>query len=106
MFLNKNGPKLADLLTLDEKGFRELFAGSPVKRIGVKRFLRNCLIAAGNSGDVRLLTRVKPLVKDDDPVVADAAVWALERLTPPRRSLRCTPPDRSGRRSGDECRYK
>ena len=73
-------PKLADLLTLDEKGFRELFAGSPVKRIGVKRFLRNCLIAAGNSGDERLLPGVERLTNDDDPVIADAAMWASLEL--------------------------
>jgi epoxyqueuosine reductase len=73
-------PELADLLTLDDASFRALFAGSPIKRIGVKRFLRNCLIAAGNSEDSRLLERVEALRGDDDPVVAEAAQWALERL--------------------------
>jgi len=75
-------PRLADLLALDDAGFRELFAGSPIKRIGLKRFLRNCLIAAGNSGDAALLARVEVLTGDEDPVVAEAAAWALERLQP------------------------
>ncbi|GLR47537.1 tRNA epoxyqueuosine(34) reductase QueG [Sphingomonas astaxanthinifaciens] len=73
-------PRLADLLALDDGSFRELFAGSPIKRIGVKRFLRNCLVAAGNSGDGALLPRVEALAGDSDPVVAEAADWAAERL--------------------------
>lgn len=73
-------PALADLLRLDDASFRELFSGSPIKRIGVKRFLRNCLIAAGNSGDPALLGRVEALRKDEDPVVAEAAEWASTRL--------------------------
>ena len=52
-------PRLADMLALDEASFRELFAGSPIKRIGVKRMIRNCLIAAGNSGDAELLPSVE-----------------------------------------------
>ena len=75
-------PRLADLLALDDTSFRELFSGSPIKRIGVKRFLRNCLIAAGNSGDMRLLPRVEALLGDEDPVVAEAAEWARLRLQP------------------------
>ena len=75
-------PALADLLQLDDPSFRELFAGSPIKRIGVKRFLRNCLMAAGNSGDLALLPQVQALAADEDPVVAEAAAWALERLQP------------------------
>jgi epoxyqueuosine reductase len=74
-------PALADLLKLDDTSFRELFSGSPIKRIGVKRFLRNCLIAAGNSGDVGLLGQVDALRGDEDPVVAEAAGWAAERLS-------------------------
>jgi epoxyqueuosine reductase len=73
-------PALADLLTLDDASFRDLFAGSPIKRIGAKRFLRNCLIAAGNSGDRALLGRVGALRGDEDPVVADAAEWAWQQL--------------------------
>jgi epoxyqueuosine reductase len=75
-------PRLRDLLTLDDASFRELFAGSPIKRIGVRRFLRNCLIAAGNSGDRTLLPRVEALLGDEDPVVAEAAEWARARLQP------------------------
>jgi len=73
-------PALADLLALDDQGFRELFAGSPIKRIGVNRMIRNCLIAAGNSGDPALRPSVERHVENEDPVVADAAKWALERL--------------------------
>jgi epoxyqueuosine reductase len=65
---------------LDDAGFRSLFSGSPIKRIGVKRFLRNCLVAAGNSGDLSLLGRVRSLTEDEDPVVAEAAAWAERRL--------------------------
>jgi epoxyqueuosine reductase len=73
-------PKLADLLALDDAGFRALFAGSAIKRIGVKRFIRNCLYAAGNSGDASLRPHVAAHVGSDDPVVADAAGWALAQL--------------------------
>ena len=75
-----DAPSLADLLALDDAGFRTLFAGSPVKRIGRGRFVRNCLYAAGNSGDVGLAGMVATLAGDGDPVVADAARWALGRL--------------------------
>ena len=75
-------PRLADLLALDDAGFRRLFAGSPIKRIGRDRFVRNCLIAAGNSGDAALLPPVRALAADPDPVVAEAARWALAELTP------------------------
>ncbi len=73
-------PRLADLLTLDDAGFRRLFAGSPIKRIGRDRFVRNCLYAAGNSGDADLLAPCERLIGDGDPAVADAAQWAAERL--------------------------
>ena len=73
-------PRLADLLGLDDTGFREMFSGSPIKRIGRNRMIRNCLIAAGNSGEAGLAAAVSPHVDDGDPVVADAARWALERL--------------------------
>ena len=73
-------PALADLLQLDDAAFREMFAGSPIKRIGRDRFVRNCLIAAGNSGLPELTVQVRPLLADPDPVVADAARWALARL--------------------------
>ena len=73
-------PRLADLLALDDAGFREMFAGSPIKRIGVKRMIRNCLVAAGNSGDADLRGAVARHVGAEDPVVAEAAEWAMERL--------------------------
>ncbi|WP_324809397.1 tRNA epoxyqueuosine(34) reductase QueG [Sphingomonas sp. LY29] len=73
-------PALADLLKLDDASFREMFSGSPIKRIGVARMTRNCLIAAGNSGDTGLVEVVTPHLASDDPVVADAAHWAVERL--------------------------
>ena len=74
-------PALADLLALDDAGFRAKFAGSPIKRIGVARMIRNCLIAAGNSGSVRLLPAVERHRSSDDPVIADAARWACARLS-------------------------
>ncbi|WP_086618233.1 tRNA epoxyqueuosine(34) reductase QueG [Erythrobacter tepidarius] len=73
-------PRLAELLALDDAGFRALFAGSPIKRIGRNRFVRNCLYAAGNSGNPALAAQVEPLTGDPDPVVAEAAQWALARL--------------------------
>jgi epoxyqueuosine reductase len=73
-------PRLHDLLALDDAAFREMFAGSPIKRIGVKRLIRNCLIAAGNSGDPALIEAVRPHVADGDPVIAEAAQWAFAQL--------------------------
>ncbi|MEL6750957.1 MAG: tRNA epoxyqueuosine(34) reductase QueG [Pseudomonadota bacterium] len=74
-------PRLADLLILDDRAFRARFSGSPVKRIGRDRFVRNCLIAAGNSQDASLVPSVDTLTRDADPVVAEAAVWAKQELT-------------------------
>lgn len=74
-------PALADLLQLDDAGFRQVFAGSPIKRIGRDRLVRNCLIAAGNSGDETLAGLVAGLRDDQDPGVAEAAGWALGRLS-------------------------
>ena len=74
-------PALADLLALDDAAFRQVFAGSPIKRIGRDRMMRNCLIAAGNSGSAALRAPVARLLDDPDPVVAEAAQWALARLT-------------------------
>jgi epoxyqueuosine reductase len=74
-------PEIADLLALDDAGFREIFSGSPIKRIGRNRMVRNAAIAAGNSGDARLLERLEALVGDEDPVVAEAATWAIGRIT-------------------------
>ncbi|MFA8443742.1 tRNA epoxyqueuosine(34) reductase QueG [Yoonia sp.] len=73
-------PPLADLAGLDDAGFRALFSGSPVKRIGRDRFVRNVAYAIGNSGDPAMIAHVSPLVDDPDPAVADAARWAILRL--------------------------
>jgi len=77
-------PAIADLLTLDDAGFRQVFAGSPVKRIGRGRMVRNAAIAAGNSGVPALARELLPLAGDADNVVAEAAQWALARLSAPR----------------------
>lgn len=77
-------PRLADLLALDDAGFREIFSGSPVKRTGRDRMARNALIAAGNSGDAALVEQVAALLDDAVPIVRGAAVWALARLDPDR----------------------
>lgn len=74
-------PRLAELLTLDDAAFRALFSGSPIKRIGRNRFVRNCLYAAGNSGDPDLLPPIRTLLEDPDPAVADAAEWAQRELS-------------------------
>jgi len=73
-------PRLADLAELDDAGFRSLFAGSPIKRIGRNRFVRNVLYAIGNSSDPTLCPSAERLKSDPDPVVADAAHWAEMRL--------------------------
>ncbi len=75
-------PALADLLALDDAGFREVFSGSPIKRIGRNRMMRNCLIAAGNSGDAALVAPVRALLGDADETVREAAGWALGKLSP------------------------
>ncbi len=74
-------PSLSDLLALDDADFREVFAGSPIKRIGRGRMVRNAAIAAGNSGDVRFVPVLERLANDESPMVADAALWALAELT-------------------------
>ena len=73
-------PKLAELLALDDAGFRALFSGSPIKRIGRDRFVRNCLYAAGNSADAALIPAAEALVSDPDPIVSEAAQWACAKL--------------------------
>jgi epoxyqueuosine reductase len=75
-----DAPELAHLAALDDAAFRSLFAGSPIKRIGRTRFVRNVLIAIGNSGLPSLRPAALALTEDADPVVADAARWAAERL--------------------------
>jgi epoxyqueuosine reductase len=73
-------PGLADLARLDDEGFRALFAKSAVKRIGRVRFVRNVLIAIGNSGDAALAGEAERLLDDPAPLVRGAAIWALGRL--------------------------
>ncbi|MBI1182304.1 MAG: tRNA epoxyqueuosine(34) reductase QueG [Alphaproteobacteria bacterium] len=73
-------PRLADLAGLDDAGFRALFSGSPIKRIGRDRFVRNVLIALGNSGEPASLAAVEGLLDDPSPLVRAMAVWALRHL--------------------------
>jgi len=79
-------PALGELVTLDDAGFRQLFSGSPVKRIGHARFLRNVLIAIGNSGDPSLLAAAEARLGDPDPLIRGAAVWAVRRLATEARA--------------------
>ena len=76
-------PRLEDLANLDDAGFRQLFAGSPIKRTGRNRFLRNVLIAIGNSGDRDLEPLAQHLAGDTSELVAKTARWALTRLSKP-----------------------
>jgi epoxyqueuosine reductase len=75
-------PNLSDLARLDDADFRERFAGSPIKRTGRDRFLRNVLIAIGNSGQIGLADEALRLVDDPSPLVRAMAVWAAGRLVP------------------------
>ena len=76
-------PQLAHLATLDDASFRSLFTGSPIKRIGRNRFVRNVLIAIGNSSYLPLRPVAERLCQDADPVVAEAAAWAVAELSQP-----------------------
>ncbi|MFY9622999.1 MAG: tRNA epoxyqueuosine(34) reductase QueG [Rhodoplanes sp.] len=73
-------PALGDLAELDDAGFRELFRKTAIKRTGRDRFLRNVIIAIGNSGDVALAAKAAARLRDSSPLVRGAAVWALSRL--------------------------
>jgi epoxyqueuosine reductase len=75
-------PPLAELAALDDSGFRALFSGTPVKRLGHARFLRNVAIAIGNSSDPGLAESLRPLLDHPSPLARGAAVWALARLLP------------------------
>jgi len=104
---SSRAPKLGELARLDDAAFRALFAKSPVKRTGRDRFVRNVLIAIGNSGDVALAAETERLLGDPSPLVRGAAVWALARLDPARfaqlsdthRSHDASPPDETLRPS-------
>lgn len=74
-------PDLEELAGLDDAAFRARFSGSPIKRVGRNRFVRNVLYAIGNSGAARLLPVAQGLCSDEDPTVADAAQWAVMRLS-------------------------
>ncbi|MEM7745203.1 MAG: tRNA epoxyqueuosine(34) reductase QueG [Pseudomonadota bacterium] len=78
-----DAPLLRELVTLDDQAFRARFRGSPIKRIGRARFVRNVLVALGNSGDAEEVPAIKPLLNDRDPLARGAAVWALSRLMSP-----------------------
>jgi epoxyqueuosine reductase len=78
-------PRLADLARLDDAAFRAFFVGSPIKRIGRDRFVRNVLVAIGNSGDTVLASAAEALVDDTSALVRGAAVWALRQLLPRER---------------------
>lgn len=77
----RRAPLLAELARLDDAAFREMFSGSPIKRIGRDRMVRNVCYAIGNSGDASLSQVLEPLTRDPDPGVADAARWARLRLS-------------------------
>jgi epoxyqueuosine reductase len=76
-------PLLRELAELDDARFRTMFSGSPIKRIGRNRFVRNVLIAIGNSADPALLPSTRALECDPDPVVSEAASWATAQLRHP-----------------------
>lgn len=78
-----DNPPLAELLALDDAAFRLRFAGTPIKRTGRDRIVRNTLIAAGNSGNRSLLSHIEPLLADASPLVRAMAVWATRRLADP-----------------------
>jgi epoxyqueuosine reductase len=73
-------PRLADLAALDDAAFRAVFSASPIKRIGRDRFMRNVLIAIGNSGSAELAGSAERLLADASPLVRGAAIWAMSRL--------------------------
>jgi epoxyqueuosine reductase len=73
-------PKLADFLEMDDAAFREFFTASPIKRTGRDRFMRNVLIACGNSGDETFIPAVKKHLSDPNPIIRAMAIWALKQL--------------------------
>ncbi len=82
VYRGAGAPELAELAGLDDASFRARFSGSPIKRIGRARFIRNVLIAIGNSGEAALAPHAERLLGDEAPLVRGAAVWALSRLVP------------------------
>ncbi|HEY7608506.1 MAG TPA: tRNA epoxyqueuosine(34) reductase QueG [Alphaproteobacteria bacterium] len=96
-------PKLADYVALDDAAFRKVFRASPIKRIGRDRFVRNILVAIGNSGDRALAADAERLVADASPVVRAAAIWALSRLLP-REAFTALAVEHAPREADDEVR--
>jgi epoxyqueuosine reductase len=94
-------PPLAELAALDDAAFRARFAGTPIKRTGRNRMLRNVLIAIGNSGDAALVASAEPHLDDPDAVVRGAAVWALRRLLDPATFSGLREPHALGERDPD-----
>jgi epoxyqueuosine reductase len=82
-------PLLAELARLDDAGFREVFAGSPIKRIGRDRFVRNVMIAVGNSGSLPHADLCIQMLDDASPLVRGAAAWALGQLSPTAFATEC-----------------
>ena len=78
-----NAPPLSELLDLDDASFRKLFTQSPIKRIGYKQFMRNVLIATGNSKDKKYLPQIQKFMKDDAEIVKKMAHWAYNKITQP-----------------------
>ena len=73
-------PDIKHFLSFNDQEFRKFFSGSPIKRIGRDRFIRNVLIAAGNSGDQEMIEHCKPHLKDPNEIIRGSAIWALSRL--------------------------
>ncbi len=96
-------PRLADLARLDDAAFRALFRGSPIKRIGRDRFVRNVLIAIGNAGDAALAVEPERLLDDASPLVRAMAVWALSKLLDASRFAEFAA-EFEGRESDDDVR--
>lgn len=80
-------PPIAEMLALDDAGFRARFRGTPIKRTGRDRFVRNVLIAAGNSRDASLVPLIENLLDDPSPLVRAMAVWALSQVAPARHAV-------------------
>jgi len=96
-------PKLAELARLDDAQFRALFSKSPIKRAGRDRFVRNVLIAIGNSGEAALVADAERLLGDASPLVRGAAIWALSRLKP-RDAMIALAQERAGSESDPSVR--
>jgi len=97
-------PSLEELSRMGEKEFHKSFANSPIKRLGHARFLRNVLVALGNSAEIKLLDCAEARLGDADPVVRGAAVWAVRQLAPAKRVLLLASRYKPGEADGDVAR--